>query len=187
MTEQKIKQKKQYPRKARYGTANGKFKHGGYVLNLLNDEEREYYERRKKEYLNAYSYLESEPPMLRMLHELILTEILMDRLNNFIMDPHIPLAESVAAGKRLDSLRRTYSLYLARMGITYQSRERRKVRKERRTALEAAEEAETPDFAEINRPLPCFIWKCECGKFNAAIRPPFVCKQCEKSCNALRR
>ena len=121
--------------KARFGDTNGNFKHGGYCEQMLNEEEKKFYEDRKKQYMKNYPYLK-EPAMQVMLRHVITMEIQMERILAFLMDTHIPISESVGAGKRLDALRRTYSLYLTRMGITYVSRERRKERLKKKTPLE---------------------------------------------------
>jgi len=112
------------PQKSRVGPENGGFKHGGYVIFLLNEEEQKYYERKKEEYLKAYPYL-NEPAMLDLLDEALLLKIRILRLWEFILSPVIPFEEVANAQGLLEKLVRTYSLYMTRLGLTYVSRQRK--------------------------------------------------------------
>ena len=66
-TEYKNRELKE-PKKANPGKANGNYKHGGYCIQFLNDEERVRYNKHKQRYLDAYPYL-TEPAMADLLHE----------------------------------------------------------------------------------------------------------------------
>jgi hypothetical protein len=108
----------------------------------LTEEEKKYYETRKTDYLKASPYLK-EPLMSFMLHQVLLMEIRMMRLNAIIADTNSEKAAVNSACRALDALQRTYAVYGTRMGQGYISRERRKEGIKKQSPLEkATEEAE---------------------------------------------
>lgn len=102
-----------------------------YLQTLLDDKEKEYFKKRKETYLKAYPYLK-EPAMELLLGELIFMELRMRRLNERVFANTAIIAEK----NELDGLRRTFVLYLTRMGISYISRERRKEKPKKQSPLE---------------------------------------------------
>lgn len=137
----KRKKTLRFPNRARQGTDNPSFKHGGHVVDLLTDEEATQYERDLKMYLDAYPYLK-EPIMMDMIKEYVLMKIRLQRMNSWLFSAHIPESEKYGASRLADNLRRTMSLYATRMGITFVSRQRRKEKIKRKKPLEILEEEE---------------------------------------------
>lgn len=125
--------------KARRGSDNGRYAHGGYCLDLLTDDERALFEKDIASYLEAYAYLE-EPMMLDLLMEYEVMKIRLARTRAFLLDIKVPEQEKFGAEKMADMLRRTMSLFATRMGITYVSRQRKKDKIQRKTPLEMMEE-----------------------------------------------
>jgi hypothetical protein len=135
------KKGKKQPQKGHEGETNGNYKHGGHCVDLLNDVERERFEKYKREYLVAYPYL-SEPAMADLLRETLILKIRMERINAYILGTPLGFADLHASSKLLDMLERTFSLYLTRLGLTYVSRQRMKKRGKRKTALEMITEGD---------------------------------------------
>jgi len=135
------KKSKRFPKKARLGMDNPSFKHGGYVLDLLTDEEREQYKEDMKAYLDAYPYLK-EPMMMDMLKNYELCKIRLERLQSFLFNHVIPESEKLSGQRLANDLSRVMSLLATRMGITYVSRQRRKEKIKRQTPIELLEEEE---------------------------------------------
>jgi hypothetical protein len=124
---------------ARRGKQNGRYLHGGYVKELLTDEERKMYNEDMCAYLEDNPYLE-DPFMLDMLHQYELMKIRLMRINSFLFDPHVPEKEKSGADKKADALRRTMNLYATRMGRTYVSRQRKKDKIRRKSPFELMQE-----------------------------------------------
>jgi len=133
------KQKKRFPKKARLGVDNPSFRHGGYVLDLLTEEEREQYERDMEMYLEAYPYLK-EPIMRDMLKRYELCKIRLQRIESYLFDSHVVEEDKLSAQRLANDLSRVMSLLATRMGITYVSRQRRKEKVERKTPIELLED-----------------------------------------------
>ena len=124
-----------YPLKARLGAENPSYKHGGWSVNLTNDEQQ-MIERDEKEYLKRYAYL-NEPVAVDLLRQaLILKDARIPRLQRYVLDEGVPLKERMTAEKLLDALQRTLVLLFTRLGITYTSRTRRKEPHKVKTPLE---------------------------------------------------
>ena len=124
-----------YPLKARLGAENSSYKHGGWSVNLTDDE-KQMIERDEKEYLKRYAYL-NEPVAIDLLRQaLILKDARIPRLQRYVLDEGIPLKERMTAEKLLDALQRTLVLLFTRLGITYTSRTRRKEPRKVKTPLE---------------------------------------------------
>ena len=130
-----------YARKVRMGVQNGAYRHGGWSVNLTDDE-KQMIERDEKEYLKRYAYL-NEPVAVDLLRQaLILKDARIPRLQRYVLDEGIPLKERMTAEKLLDALQRTLVLLFTRLGITYTSRTRRKEPRKVRTPLELISEGE---------------------------------------------
>jgi hypothetical protein len=104
-------------------------------LDLLTEQEKEYYSKQQDSYLKTYPYLK-EPAMRNMLDELIFMEIRMARLNKTIMDPNSEVATASRLEGQLNNLRRTYAVFLTRMGISYIARQRRQEPVKKQSPLE---------------------------------------------------
>lgn len=136
-----IKRKKRNPKMARRGMANAMFKHGGYVTDLMSDDERKQYREDWKTYLDAYPYL-NEPVMTDLLKRYLIMKIRLQRLEAFLMDRNIVESDKLGAQRLANDLARVMSLLATRMGITYVSRQRRKEKIKRKTPLEIMEDEE---------------------------------------------
>jgi len=99
--------------------------------NLKDDEKR---------YLKAYPFL-NEPVALDMLREALeIINVRIPRVKQQLYDTNTSPDKFVQLNKVLDALQRTLALYFARLGITYQSKQRRKEPKKFRTPLQLIEE-----------------------------------------------
>lgn len=105
---------------------------------LLTQEEKEYYSKQQDGYLKTYPYLK-EPAMRNMLDELIFMEIRMTRLNKIVMDTNTDNATANRLEGQLNNLRRTYAVFLTRMGISYIARQRRQELVKKQSPLEKAQ------------------------------------------------
>ena len=130
---------KRYPKRARKGMANAMFKHGGYVLDLLTEEERKQYEEDMELYKQD-SALANDPIMMDMLKHYELAKIRLQRLESYLFNPVIPDSEKISAMRLANDLTRIISLLATRMGRTYVSRQRRREKIERKTPIELLEE-----------------------------------------------
>ena len=114
-------------------------KHGGYIVDLLTDEEKDQFENDYRKYLDYYTYLK-EPVMQDMLREYLLIKIRLARLESYVFNLNIEEKEKFGADKLVNDLRRTMSLLATRMGISYVSRQRRKDKIKRELPFEIKEE-----------------------------------------------
>lgn len=139
MTE-KIK-KKRTPKRARFGMSNGSFRHGGYVVDLLTEEERKQYHEDMARYKKDTA-LSGDLIMRDLLHHYELAKIRLQRLECYLFDPVVSDADKLSAMRLANDLTRIMSLLATRMGRTYVSRQRRKEKIVRKTPIELLEEGE---------------------------------------------
>jgi len=139
----KMKKKgKKIPQNARPGVSNPNYKHGDYVREKrLTPEDLARIQKLRKEYLEAYPYLD-EPIMLDLLHEYLLIKLRLEYINAWVHNPNIAEEDKLGAEKRVDSLRRTYSLLATRMGISYVSRQRRREKVKRQLPMDLIREGD---------------------------------------------
>ena len=101
--------------------------------NLKDDEKR---------YLKAYPFL-NEPVALDMLREALeIINVRIPRVKQQLYNTNTSPDKFVQLNKVLDALQRTLALYFARLGITYQAKQRRKEPKRVRPPLELLKENE---------------------------------------------
>jgi len=106
----------------------------------MTEEEKQKCNDDRERYLKAYPYL-NEPVALDMLDEALkIKNVRIKRVEDFIDNPDIPFKEKIPAMKVLEGLQRLLTLYFNRLGITYQSKQRRKEPKKVKTPLEMIEE-----------------------------------------------
>jgi len=108
----------------------------------LTDEEWKRLKDDEERYLKAYPYL-NEPVALDMLGQALeIISVRIPRVKQQLYDPNTSPENMIRLSKLLDVLQRTLALYFARLGITYQAKQRRKEPKRARPPLEVLKENE---------------------------------------------